>query len=79
MTPESISSTAISVRGNRTFIKAFRELAERKKRPMADLVREAIDEKFAEELKPLVSFFESIDYKNSQLTEKTEIKEAVQP
>lgn len=61
------TSTAVSVRATRIYIKAFRELAERKGKSMADLVRIALDKEYGDEIQHWVSFFESADYKNSHL------------
>lgn len=60
--------TAVSIRADRAYIKAFRELAERKDKRMADLVRQALDKEYGEEIQAIISFFASFDYKNSQLT-----------
>lgn len=58
--------TAISVRAKRSWTKALRELADRKGTTVGDMVREAVDLKFKDEIDPLLPFFERGDTYKSQ-------------
>jgi predicted DNA-binding ribbon-helix-helix protein len=51
-------STAVSIRANRTYLAALKELARRRKKTVALLVRETLDKELGDELSPLSSFFE---------------------
>lgn len=62
------SATAVSIRANRQYLRALRQLAEEKNQPVADLVRAAIDTAYGAEIEPILSFFAKRDYQNRQLT-----------
>lgn len=61
-----MTSTAISVRGNRTYVHAVKAFADTQGKSVADVVRTALDEKYGDELEPFISFFASAGSKNVQ-------------
>jgi predicted DNA-binding protein len=48
---------AVSIRADRTYIKALREFAEDSNKTVADIVREALDAHIGDALEPRVVFF----------------------
>lgn len=58
--------TAVSIRADRAYMSALRQLAREKKMQVGDLVRAAIDAMHGHEIMPLVSFFENRVQKSRQ-------------
>ncbi len=54
-----MTSTAISVAGDKKYIAAMRALAVRRNDTVAALVRQALDKAYGDELRSLLVFFES--------------------
>lgn len=52
-----MTSTNISVTGDRLYVAAIRALSEKRAVTQAELVRAALDAIYGEELKPLLAFF----------------------
>lgn len=65
-------ATAISIRADRTYIKAVNAFAADEGFATADLVREALEKHCGDKLKPYISFFAKSGEKNSQSAKKTE-------
>ncbi len=61
-----MTSTAISVAGDKKYIAAIRALAVRRGDTIAALVRKALDAAYGTELQPILSFFESDETSVSQ-------------
>lgn len=67
-----MASLTFPVTADQNFKDAFNAFARQKKRTMAELVREALDEKYGAELKPYLSFFETgVDQNQQMATEKS--------
>jgi hypothetical protein len=75
---KSLPSTSISCRADKEFVNVLHEIAYRMRKPIADIVRVALDEQYADEIAAVRSFFESDDYKNSQLTIKIDNEKVAQ-
>jgi predicted DNA-binding protein len=57
MQGQSMKSTAVSIRADDIFLRAWNALAKHKGVPTADLTREAIEKQFGEEMEPFIVFF----------------------
>lgn len=65
-------ATAVSIRADKQYLRALRNLADEKGIRVADLVRSALDEAFSDELKPYLSFFANCGNKNYQTDDSIE-------
>jgi hypothetical protein len=63
---EEEKSSAVSIRANRPYRLALRELSRRHNRPIATLIREACDLAYGNELAPLAIFFAQSELLNVQ-------------
>ncbi len=59
-------TTTVSLRATPAYKNAFRSVAMRQKREMADMVREALDAKFGAEIDEALSFFAETDARTHQ-------------
>ncbi len=50
-------AVSVSIEADRIYTSALKALADRKRVTVAQLVREAVDEKLGEQLKPYIDFF----------------------
>lgn len=61
--------TAISIRGSRAYVDAVNEMSKRKGKRTGDVIRELVDARYGDELKPYLSFFETSDHQSGHITE----------
>lgn len=57
----AVKTISISLVGDRNYVNALSALAHKRNKRIGDLVREALDAQYGDELKELVSFFENGD------------------
>ena len=65
-----MASLTFPVIADQNYKDAFNAFARQRGRTMAELVREALDEKFGSELEPYLSFFETTGVSKHQTTPK---------
>lgn len=68
-------ATAVSIRATRETLDALLVIAAKRRCAVADIVAEAIEKVYGDEIRAIVSFFASSDLKSSQ---STEIKDGTQ-
>lgn len=71
---------SVSIAGNRDYLDALKALALRRRKRVADLVREALDSSFGKEIEREISdsasfFAHSDTYKYQQFTKESEVQE----
>jgi hypothetical protein len=66
-----MKAIAVSIRADRQYIQAIKAIAAKHGKAIADLVYEAVEAQHGSEIQQQLSFFASIDYKNSQETKKS--------
>lgn len=63
-------ATAVSIRATRETLDALLVIAAQRRCAVADIVAEAVEKVYGDQIRSIVSFFASSDLKTSQLTEK---------
>lgn len=66
-----MSTTAVPYTGRRSELNALKQLARERRTTVGRMVAAAIHEKYGDELKPLVIFFDKRDSENFQTRELT--------
>lgn len=67
-----MASLTFPVTADQNYKDAFNAMARKKRRTMAELVREALDEKYGADLMPYLSFFEkAVDLNQHVVTKET--------
>lgn len=70
-TPQSDAvpiATAVSIRATRETLDALLVIAAQRRCKVADIVADAVEQVYGDEIRKLISFFASTDYKTSQMT-----------
>lgn len=74
MAQENITSTSVSVRGNREYVNQLKALAAKHGISLAEFTRHALDTVYGEELEALAIFFaDSVAYKQQTLPEENKV------
>lgn len=69
-------TTAVSIRADRVYIKALKELAEDKAVTVGELMRRLVDKEYGDALKPYLKRAAKRDHKSRQLSTEVEREHA---